>query len=75
MVSDVVYERDTAGVYGSAEGGVEEVPAALWLWCPLRFPLDFVLRQHQGLKCLDWCDLFLVDRLLHGSLRTADFQA
>ena len=65
MVSDAVYESDSAGVYGSAESGVEEVLSALWLWGSVGVPLDTVLWFDQGFECLYRCHLFLIDRFLY----------
>ena len=74
MVSHAVYKCDTAGIYGAAKSRVAEVPATVRLWGVVGIPLDIVLRQYQGLECLYWCDLFLADWLLHGSLRANDLQ-
>ena len=68
MVSDAVHQPDIIGVYGSAQGRLAEVPATLWLWGAAGAALDSVLRQHQGIECVYWCDLFLADRFLHGPL-------
>ena len=46
VVSDAVYERDSAGVHGFAESRVAQVPATLWLWSTVGIPLDSVLWQH-----------------------------
>lgn len=43
MVSDAVYKPDTAGVYGAAGSGMEEVSAVVWLWGAAGISLDIVL--------------------------------
>ena len=65
MVSDAVYESDSAGIYGSAESGVEEVLSTLWLWGSVGVPLDTVLWFDQGFECLHRCHLLLADRFLY----------
>ena len=68
------YHLYFVGIHRATSYRMAEIPSTMRMRSVIGASLDSVLWKHKGIECIDRCHLLLIDRFLHGNLRTSFLQ-